>query len=138
MDPRLCADPFKQSPLPELEASTIPDTHDVSAEEHLLILHFPQKGLKGISCIDNPGWFELLIDNGNMYKASLFHDRQDIVQHVVWAAGRDISRHHGRSRKGIEAPLPVSDLTYDVRFGNDTDHRSVGIAHDHEGPLRVA
>jgi hypothetical protein len=28
----------------------------------------------------------VLIDNRNMHKAALFHDRQDILQHIAWVA----------------------------------------------------
>jgi hypothetical protein len=37
---------------------------------------------------------EILIENRNMHKAALFHDRQDMLQHIVgWQY--ESSNHHG-------------------------------------------
>src|SRR5690349_20662525 len=75
--------------------SVVPDAHDVIANKRSIILGLPQNDLKGISGIEHPRWPGILIDNRNMHKATLFHDRQDILQHVVWVAVGDISRHYG-------------------------------------------
>jgi hypothetical protein len=73
-----------------------------------------------------------------MHKAALFHFRQDIVQQVAGMAVGDISRHHGFSRGRAATSFTVSDLSNDIRLGDDADHRSVRIAHNQKSFVRVA
>jgi hypothetical protein len=48
--------------------------------------HSSSKGPEGILDIEHSRWPGILIDNRNMQKAALFHDRQDILQHIAWVA----------------------------------------------------
>ena len=101
------------------------------------MLDLPQKHLKGISDIDHATWRETLVDNRNMHKATRFHFRQHIVQRVAWVAIRGISRHYSCNCDRAASSMTTSDLSNDIRLGDDTGHPSVTIAHDHKAYVGV-
>src|SRR6476620_5712462 len=118
--------------------SMISEAHDIIAKERYVILDVPQEDLEGIPGIDHPNRLGLLVDYRNMHKASLFHFRQDIVQRVARVAVGDISRHHSFSWYRAATSFTGSDLSNDIRLGDNTDHRPISIAHDQKASVRVA
>ena len=116
----------------------VSDARDIVAQKRYVMLDLLQKDLKGISGIDHSSRLGILVDDRNMHKATLLHFQQYIVQRVPWAAVSDISRHHRCSCGRAVTSLTVRDLSNDICLGDDADHRSLGIAHDHKAYVRVA
>jgi hypothetical protein len=116
----------------------VSDAHNVITKGRYVILDIPQEDLEGISGIDHPNRLGLLVNYRNMHKAALFHFRQDIVQRVTGVAVGDISRHHSFRWGRAATSFTVSDLSNDIGLADDTDRRSVKIAHDQKALVRVA
>jgi len=95
-------------------------------------------GSKLTACIEHAAGPGILVDDRNVQKATLLHDRPDIVQRVVGVTTGDIPRHHCCGLNRASASLALTDPTYDVRLGHDVDDRPVGSADNHEIDFRAA
>ena len=51
----------------------VSDTHYVISQQRLFILHFLQKGLERISCIENSQRSAVLIHDWNIFQPALLH-----------------------------------------------------------------
>ena len=83
-----------------------------------------------ISNIDYAGRYIILVNNGDVNEALLLHQRQNIPQGSRWLTVCDIPYHHISShcRGGAFAVAP--EIANDIRFRDDTCHRSIGLTDD--------
>src|SRR5690606_31791645 len=112
--------------------SVISHTHDVVAQEFLLVLDVFEQCLKRILYVEHAERCSVCVDHGNVLQLALTEDPPHVLQPITRMTGDRFADHDLPCGCIAAGALAAADLSYDIGLGDHAGKPAALVPNDYQ------